>query len=61
MCGFSFLILLIFRVKKVSSERRESVVVHDIHDRLADSQELSTKKLSFEDNSKGSVETEKPG
>ena len=50
MCGFSFLILLIFRVKKVSSERRESVVVHDIHD-----------KSRFEDNFTGSIETEKSG
>ena len=49
------------RPKKVATERRESVVVHDIHDKLADSEERSTKKLSFEDNSHGSVETEKPG
>ena len=53
-----------FRLKKVSFEKRESVVFHDSHDRLgrlANSEELSTKKLSFEDNSHGSVETEKPG
>ena len=47
-----------FRTKKVSSKRRESLVVHD---RSADSEELSTKKVSFLDKSHGIVETEKPG
>jgi hypothetical protein len=50
-----------FRTKKVSTKRRESLVVHDIHDKLGDAKELSTKKFSFEDNSHGSVETEKSG
>ena len=58
-----FYLIYSFRTKKVSTKRRESLVVHDvhdIHDKLADSEELSTKKLGFEDDSHGSVETEKP-
>ena len=56
-----FYLIYSFRTKKVSTKRRESLVVHDIHDELGDAKELSTKKLSFEDISHGSVETEKPG
>ena len=56
-----FYLIYSFRTKKVSTKRRESLVVHDIHDELGDAKELSTKKLSFEDNSNGSLETEKPG
>ena len=56
-----FYLIYSFRTKKVSTKRRESLVVHDIHDELGDAKELSTKKLNFEDNSHGSVETEKPG
>ena len=47
-----------FSSKRNSNKRRESLVVHD---RLADSEELSTKKVSFLDKSHGIVETEKPG
>ena len=50
-----FYLIYSFRSKKVSTKRRESF------DELGDAKELSTKKLSFEDNSHGSVETEKPG
>ena len=49
------------RPKKVSIERRESVVVHDIHYKSEDAREVSTPKLSFEDNFLGSIETEKSG
>ena len=52
---FVFYLIYSFRSKKVSTKRRESF------DELGDAKELSTKKLSFEDNSHGSVETEKPG
>ena len=55
---FLFYLIYFFRTKKYSNKRRESLVVHD---RLADSEELSTKKVSFVDKSHGSVETEKPG
>ena len=58
---FLFHLISSFRTKKVSSKRRESLVVHDIHDELGDAKELSTKKLSFEDNSNGSAETENSG
>ena len=54
-----FNLISAFRTKKVSSKRRESLIVHDIHDELADSKEVSTRKVSFEDNSHGSLETEK--
>ena len=50
-----------FRTKKVSPKRRESLIVHDIHDELADSEDFSTKKVSFEDISNRSAETEKSG
>ena len=50
-----FYLIYSFRSKKVSTKRRESF------DELGDAKELSTKKLSFEDNSNGSLETEKPG
>ena len=56
---FLFYLIYSFRSKKVSTKRRESLVVHDIHDKLAGSEELSTKKLSFEGNTHGSAETEK--
>ena len=48
-----------FRTKKYSNKRRESLVVHDIHNELGDAKEVSTRKVSFEDNSHGSLETEK--
>ena len=48
-----------FRTKKYSNKRRESLVVHDIHNELGDAKEVSTRKVSFEDNSHGSLELEK--
>ena len=54
-----FYLIYSFRTKKVSNKRRESLVVHDIHYELGDAKEVSTRKVSFEDNSNGSLETEK--
>ena len=48
-----------FRTKKYSNKRRESLVVHDIHVEVGDAKEVSTRKVSFEDNSHGSLELEK--
>ena len=50
-----------FRPKKVSSDRRTSVVVHDIPYKSEDAREVSTPKLSFDDNFIGSIEAEKSG